>query len=95
MQLEEKKNGIIRRLVRWIWGLFLFGIIFGILFVISVRLNLGNLYGGFPSYRSLENPRSELSSLLFSADNVLLGSYYRKNRSQIEYKDLSPELVNT
>jgi len=95
MQSEEKKSRIMKRLVRWIWGLFLFGIVFGLLFILSIRINLGNLYGDFPSYRSLENPRSELSSLLFSADNVLLGSYYRKNRSQIEYKDLSPELVNT
>ena len=84
MLSEKKKIGIIRRLLKWIWSLFLFGIIFGILFVFSVRINLGNLYGDFPSYRSLENPRSELSSLLFSVDNVLLGSYYRKNRSQIE-----------
>jgi penicillin-binding protein 1A len=95
MPSKEKKSLTIKRLNRWIWGLFLFGIIFGILFIISIRINLGNLYGEFPSYGSLENPRSELSSLLFSSDNVLLGSYYRKNRSQIEYKDLSPELVNT
>jgi penicillin-binding protein 1A len=95
MSSNDKKSKHIKRLTRWIWGLFLFGIIFGILFIISIRINLGNLYGDFPSYRSLENPKSELSSLLFSADNVLLGSYYRKNRSQIEYKDLSPELVNT
>jgi len=93
---SENKNSIrINRVVKWIWGLFLFAIIFGILFILSIRFNLGNLYGEFPSYRSLENPKSELSSLLFSADNVLLGSYYRKNRSQIEYKDLSPELINT
>lgn len=95
MPVKEKKNGNIKRLIKWIWGLFLFGIIFGIIFILTIRFNLGNLYGDFPSYRSLENPKSELSSLLFSADNVLLGSYYRKNRSQIEYKDLSPELINT
>jgi penicillin-binding protein 1A len=95
MKSKEKQSLIFKHLVRWIWGLFLFSILFGILFVLSIRINLGNLYGEFPSYRSLENPRSELSSLLYSADNVLLGSYYRKNRSQIEYKDLSPELVNT
>ena len=95
MPVKENKNGNINRLIKWIWGLFLFGIIFGIIFILTIRFNLGNLYGDFPSYRSLENPKSELSSLLFSADNVLLGSYYRKNRSQIEYQDLSPELVNT
>jgi len=95
MASPVKKKFNYNRLIRWIWGLFLFVIVFGTLFVFSIRINLFNLYGGFPSYRSLENPKSELSSLLFSADNVLLGSYYRKNRSQIEYKDLSPALVNT
>jgi len=59
MSSNDKKSKRIKRLVRWIWGLFLFGIIFGILFIISVRINLGNLYGDFPSYRSLENPKNE------------------------------------
>lgn len=95
MTSPVKKKNNYNLLIRWIWGIFLFSIVFSILFVFSIRVNLFNLYGGFPSYSSLENPKSELSSLLFSADNVLLGSYYRKNRSQIEYKDLSPELVNT
>lgn len=95
MSTQKNRNQIINRLTKWIWGLFLFGIVFSILFILSIRINLWNLYGDFPSYRNLENPRSELSSLLYSADNVLLGSYFRKNRSQIEYKDLSPELINT
>ena len=94
MASPVKKKINYNKLIRWIWGLFLFMIVFGILFVFSIRINLFNLYGDFPSYRNLENPKSELSSLLFSADNVLLGSYYRKNRSQIEFNDISPELVN-
>ena len=93
MSSEKNNNRIIKRLVRWIWVLFLVLIVSGVFFIFTIRINLWNLYGDFPSYRSLENPRSELSSLLFSSDNVLLGSYYRKNRDQIEYKDLSPGSV--
>jgi penicillin-binding protein 1A len=91
----ERKLKIYHKIVRWIWWLFLAGTVFAILFVFSIRINLFNLYGGFPSYRSLENPKNELSSLLYSMDGVLLGSYYRKNRSQIEFDELSDELVNT
>ncbi len=91
----ERKLKIYHKIVRWIWWLFLAGTVFAILFVLSIRINLFNLYGGFPSYRSLENPKNELSSLLYSMDGVLLGSYYRKNRSQIEFDELSDELVNT
>ncbi len=92
---SERKLKIYNKIVRWLWRLFLVGVIFSILFVFSIRINLFNLYGGFPSYRSLENPRNELSSLLYSRDGILLGSYYRKNRSQIEFNELSDELVNT
>jgi len=92
---SEKKEIIFKKVVLWMWRLFGIGILLAILFVFTIRINLFNLYGGFPSYRSLENPKSELSSLLYSMDGVLLGSYYRKNRSQIEFKELSDELVNT
>lgn len=92
---DNNNNRLYTRIVRWLWGIFICSIIFSMLFVFSIRINLMNLYGGFPTYRSLENPKNELSSLLFSVDGVLLGSYYRKNRSQIEYKDLSQQLVKT
>ncbi len=94
MSLNSKEKKI-ARVTKWLWWIFIIGFLFTLLFVLSIRANLFNLYGGFPSYRNLENPRNELSSLLYSVDGVLLGSYYRKNRSQIEFKDLSDELVNT
>src|SRR5690606_29760556 len=40
-------------------------------------------------------PKEELSSELYSADNVLLGKYYRgENRTAVEYEQLSPYLIN-
>lgn len=95
MTKKKDPGKIYKRIVQIVWGIFLIGTILVVLFVYSIRINFLNLYGGFPSYRSFENPTNELSSLLYSVDNILLGSYYRKNRSQVRYDELSPELINT
>ncbi len=51
-------------------------------------------FGPMPSFKDLENPDSNLSSEIYSADGVLLGTYFIENRSNIEFRDLSPNLVN-
>lgn len=65
--------------------------------VLSVKYDFLGLFGGMPSYKSLENPeaQNDLSSELYSADGQLLGKYYRYNRTQATFNDLSPELVKT
>ena len=69
-------------------------IILGIpFFIFTVKINLFNLYGGLPSLDILENPESDLSSELYSADSVLLGKYFRQNRSPVEYRDISENLI--
>ena len=85
----------IKKIVQWLWIVYVLFLVFSMIFIYTIRINFLDLYGGFPSYRSLENPKNELSSLLFSSDNVLLGSYFRKNRSQVSFDELSPELVRT
>jgi len=56
---------------------------------------MGGLYGAMPSLKTLENPENDLSSELLSADGVSLGKYFRVNRSNVEFEDLSPALINT
>jgi penicillin-binding protein 1A len=60
-----------------------------------VSINLFGFFGGMPDVREIENPKNDLSSELISADGVSLGRYFRYNRSQVAYEELSPELVNT
>ena len=48
-----------------------------------------------PSLQDLEKPQSELSSELYSNDTILLGKYFRYNRSPIKYHELSNELITT
>ncbi|MBX9853224.1 MAG: penicillin-binding protein [Cytophagaceae bacterium] len=46
-----------------------------------------------PSIEDLENPKSGLASEIYSSDNVLLGKYFRENRSPVEYSQISPHVI--
>jgi len=51
-------------------------------------------FGAMPSFEELENPRHNLASEVYSADGIILGTYYIENRSNVTYRDLSPHLIN-
>jgi penicillin-binding protein 1A len=91
---KSKSGSFISRLILFMWISFASGLTLFVLFILSVEANFMNLYGEMPSLKSLENPHNDLASELYSADNVLLGKYFRENRSPVEYEDLSPNLVN-
>ncbi|MFP4090667.1 MAG: penicillin-binding protein 1A [Cyclobacteriaceae bacterium] len=93
-QGKEGNSRLYTWIVRGLWGAFGAFIILFPLYVISVSNDFLGLYGGLPSLEALENPKSDLSSELYSSDNVLLGKYYRENRSPVAYEELSPNLVN-
>lgn len=78
-----------------IWVLFFLTITSIPAVFLMVRMDAFGLFGGLPSLSALEKPDPDLSSELFSADGVLLGKYYRKNRTPVTYEELSPELINT
>ncbi len=59
-----------------------------------LSINFLGLFGSLPDFKALENPDSELASELYSADGLLLGTYFRENRSPVTYDELSPNLVN-
>ncbi len=81
-------------IIRGLWIVFISMFILFPLYILTVRADFMGLYGGLPSLKALENPKNDLSSELYSTDNVLLGKYYRENRSPVTYEDLSPNLVN-
>ncbi len=85
----------IKKLVKAVWISFLCVLIGAPLYVYTVSIDLFGLFGGMPSYAAIENPQNDLSSELISADGVSLGRYFRYNRSQVSYEELSPDLVNT
>ncbi|UYZ58645.1 penicillin-binding protein 1A [Hymenobacter latericus] len=81
-------------ITRTLWLLFGAGVLAAILFVLAVSINFLNLFGSMPNLRTLENPKSELASEVYSADGVLMGKYFRENRTPVEYEDLSQHTVD-
>ena len=85
------------RITEWLkqpvnlWKLFGAGILSIIIFFTLVRIGI---FGALPSFDELENPNSNLSSEIYSADTVLLGKYYIDNRSNVSYDELPSYLVN-
>jgi len=51
-------------------------------------------FGPMPSFEELENPQSSLATEVISSDGKILGNYYVENRSNVDYRDLSPYLVS-
>ncbi|MAZ93787.1 MAG: hypothetical protein CMF58_05155 [Lentimicrobiaceae bacterium] len=51
-------------------------------------------YGKMPTFEELENPKSNLASEVHSSDGHLLGTYFIENRSNISYREISPNLIN-
>ena len=92
---NKKSNNLFPKIIRGTWIAFLSMILLVLIGIFSVRINLFNLFGDLPSYKSMENPEAEndLSSVLISADGIELGKYYRFNRNQVTFDDLSPHLV--
>ena len=52
------------------------------------------IFGSMPSFEDLENPDSNLATEIISADGVVLGKYFEKNRSQLKYGDLPKNLID-
>ncbi len=84
----------IKRLLILLWAGFLIGTFSFTALVFMVKNNSFGYFGELPGIDFIEDPNSELSSRLFSSDSILLGKYYRKNRTNVEYEDISPKLIN-
>jgi penicillin-binding protein 1A len=94
MMTVYKQDNSIKKLIWSIWAVFLLFLGTVPLYIFTVKINLWNLYGTVPSLAVLENPESDLSSELYSADGVLLGKYFRNNRSLVAYEEISQNVVN-
>jgi penicillin-binding protein 1A len=82
-----------RRLVRIAWTLFFIGAGLFLAYPLLVKNNFLFLFGKSPSLEELENPKVEQASEVYTADGVLLGRYFRENRSPVPLSQMSPWLT--
>ncbi|HNO71551.1 MAG TPA: transglycosylase domain-containing protein, partial [Bacteroidia bacterium] len=86
--LKEKS---IKQYLRILWVLVLLPIFSISLLVWMVSMEW---FGELPKIEDLQNPEMNLATEIISSDGNVLGKYYAENRVNIQYKNLSPFLVN-
>lgn len=79
------------KLIKWLWIGAFGGIILltGLVWIIAM-----GWFGQLPPIEELENPKTYLASEIYADDGSTLGKYYFQNRSNANYQDLSPQLIN-
>jgi penicillin-binding protein 1A len=74
-----------------LWKVFLYS--FGFLILLTIGFYFG-IIGDMPTLSELENPSASLSSEVIATDGSILGRYFVQDRSNSEYKDISPYVFN-
>ena len=77
--------------VKLFWKIFF--IVLGAFVLFLLSCNWG-LFGKMPSIDDIQNPSASLSSQVFAEDGSLMGKYYLEDRMNVDFKDISPNVVH-
>lgn len=80
-----------KRAVKILWRITFLGIIAAIVFIMLINYEV---FGPMPSIDDLQNPSASIASEAFADDGTLMGKYYLEDRSPVELKDISPNVIN-
>ena len=56
----------------------------------AVDLNFLWLFGESPSLSQIRNPRTPQASEVYSADGVMIGKFFKENRTPAKYEEINP-----
>jgi penicillin-binding protein 1A len=65
-----------------------------IAFFCALQLNFLWLFGYSPSYSDIRKPAQRVGSELYTADGVLIGRYFKENRTPVDFNQISPSIIN-
>lgn len=83
-------NWNLQNIVKWYWIAFGSFILLFALILLSVSLGT---FGRLPDFKELEDPKSSLATQIISADGELLGTYFKENRTNVSYEEISEHVV--
>jgi penicillin-binding protein 1A len=72
------------------WGVIFAPVLFLLLFF---TLTACQLFGELPDVAELQNPKNNLASIVYSGDGSVLGKFYKENRVNCKFTELSPNLI--
>ena len=66
-------------------------------FIVAIFIYLGMvdinflwLFGKSPGFKAIATPPTYAASEIYSADSVLIGRYYKENRTPVKYGEVNP-----
>ena len=77
--------------VKIFWWVFFSGLLCGVLLIVSASVGL---LGKMPSITELSNPTALIASQVYAEDGTLMGKYLIEDRIDVEFKDISPQVIN-
>ena len=76
---------------KFLWRLLGIGMLLFTLLIVLVRYGL---FGPLPDFKELENPKTNLATQILSHGNQLLGTYFKENRTNCDYSEISPYVID-
>lgn len=78
--------------IKYLWGGFAFIVVAAVAIFYAIAQGW---IGYMPPIEELENPKDKFASEIYSADGKVLGRFYqsRSNRVYVNYKEISPYLI--
>ncbi len=98
--LKKKNSGKRRKSVKYSFSHYLIRIlgIGTLLLLVTVGALVGSVYiglwGKLPDYYTLKSIKNANASEIYSEDGVILGRVYAENRTNVNFKDISPDAIN-
>ena len=89
MSAGKGKQNNNRKNIIWFWLLFGGPVAGLLLFVLFIRL-----FSDLPDTEELQNPKTFLATEIYSSDMKVLGKFYAENRTNVKFKDISPNIIN-
>ena len=88
----NKQKKYTSTVIKYLWGGFAFIVVAAIAIFYAIAQGW---IGYMPPIEELENPKDKFASEIYSADGKVLGRFYqsRSNRVYVNYKEISPYLI--
>lgn len=63
------------------------------IFIVFIILMSFNVFGKLPSIEQIQDPEKSYATEIISSDNIVIGKYYKENRSPAKYHEISDTLI--
>lgn len=83
---SEIKNKVVRYLVIIVY--------IGVIFICALELNFLGMFGYSPNKQDIQNPIQQVASEVFTADSVLIGRYFKEDRTPVAYEEIAPSIID-